>query len=319
MHDFPVGSAADSQITASASFGLTHSLSNAPQSTHDSAVPENSEKELLIFFPLHEKYDIADLTSEILLGRDRLIAHLFQSVSFLDVHLALVSQLVDAEKSYEIDSDMAERTIQISKWIDSSNSLPMTKLLLLDAQTQLVGNFSRVQDVASGPDEQKVIYYHSALVIQPRHQSVPHACRYRFNAVLDYMELIHSRIKESVTTGSRLYRNQQQQLELTLKYVIAFCRQEPVLAWMDPSSETNGRSLRIMKLCIELQAKQEGLDLLELLGIEFEHNYPKDSEDKSNDVLLARTSEGIRNTKMAEAIAIFVSQVNGNFILILHF
>ena len=218
------------------------------------------------------------MSSEILLGPDRFIAHLFQSINYLDVHLALVSQVVGPDKNYDdISSDSMERNIQISKWIDSSCSLPMPKLLRLNA-TQLIGNFSRIQNVAAGQDEQHVIFYHSSLIIQPRHQSVFHACRYQFNAVLDYLELHQSRIKEA--TDPRPYGCEQQQLALTLKYVIAFCRQEPLTAWMDPgSSETNDRSARLLKLCVELEAKQEGIELLALLGAEFDRDPKKDSEN----------------------------------------
>ena len=261
------------------------------------------------------------MSSEILLGPDRFIAHLFQSINYLDVHLALVSQVVGPDKNYDdISSDSMERNIQISKWIDSSCSLPMSKLLRLNA-SQLIGNFSRIQNVAAGQDEQHVIFYHSSLIIQPRHQSVFHACRYQFNAVLDYLELHQSRIKEA--TDPRPYGCEQQQLALTLKYVIAFCRQEPLIAWMDPgSSETNDRSARLLKLCVELEAKQEGIELLTLLGAKFDRDPKKDSENTSHILksgLPVRISQGIRDKNVAEAIANFASQVSGNFALFIHF
>ena len=261
------------------------------------------------------------MSSEILLGPDRFIAHLFQSINYLDVHLALVSQVVGPDKNYDdISSDSMERNIQISKWIDSSCSLPMPKLLRLNA-TQLIGNFSRIQNVAAGQDEQHVIFYHSSLIIQPRHQSVFHACRYQFNTVLDYLELHRSRIKEA--TDPRPYGCEQQQLALTLKYVIAFCRQEPLTAWMDPgSSETNDRSARLLKLCVELEAKQEGIELLTLLGAKFDRDPKKDSENTPHILksgLPVRISQGIRDKNVAEAIANFASQVSGNFALFIHF
>ena len=220
------------------------------------------------------------MSSEILLGPDRFIAHLFQSINYLDVHLALVSQVVGPDKNYDdISSDSMERNIQISKWIDSSCSLPMSKLLRLNA-SQLIGNFSRIQNVAAGQDEQSVIFYHSSLIIQPRYQSVFHACRFQFSAVLDYLELHQSRIKEANITDPRPNGCEQEQLALTFKYVIAFCRQEPLIAWMDPgSSETNDRSARLLKLCVELEAKQEGIELLALLGAEFDRDPKKDSEN----------------------------------------
>ena len=298
-------------------------LEGTDAASYQSTLPGNvsrlldySGKELI--FPLREKYDIADLSSAILLGPDRFIAHLFQSINYLDVHLALVSQLVGFDKSYDdIDTDSVERNIQISKWIDCSCSLPMSKLLRLNA-SQLIGNFSRIQNVAAGQDEQSVIFYHSSLIIQPRYQSVFHACRFQFNAVLDYLELHQSRIKEANITDPRPNGCEQEQLALTFKYVIAFCRQEPLIAWMDPGSETNNRSLRLLKLCIELEAKQEGIEMLALLGAEFDRE-KKDSENIPHILKIGlpdRISLGIYDTNVAEAIANFVSQFSGNYFYI---
>lgn len=264
-----------------------------------------------LIFPLAEKYGNGELSFLELRGRDLLLARLFQSISFLDVHIAVVSQLVDNNQDHFIDwenhSDWKDRTVKIIQWIGWENSLPLSKELELDARTRLVGNISRIQSAANGPDNavNQVIYCHAVLVIQPRYQSIIHACRLQLSDVLTRMEIQLSVIKESDH-----HPVARQQLISTLKHVISFCWDSPLLTWMDSCPATEDRSRRLLKLCVNLNAVSEGLDLLNLLGTRHALNTKKPEACGLPDMNI----EGIRNDKVAKAVADLASEICGKFI-----
>lgn len=150
--------------------------------------------------------------------------------------------------------------------------------------------------MANGPDDSgnQVIYYHCVLVVQPRHQSVLHACRNQLEDVLTHMEIQLSIIKN--------YDRRPvvcQQLISTLKQVISFCSENPL--W------TEERSRRLLKLCIHLNAMEEGIDLLNLLGTIVPLN--TSTTNAIPDIYV----EGIRNDKMAKAVVDFALNVCGNY------
>ncbi len=275
------------------------------------------EEERFLFFPLQEKYDNG-LSFAQLRGRDRLMSHIFRSISYLDVHLAVVSQLADDNLDHCIDweqtTNWSERVFQINEWVRSDESLPLSKQLQLDARTQLVGNIDHITCVASEPkvEVNKKMYFHSVLIIQPRIQSIRHACRYQLDAVLDYMEQKLPRIPEVPNDSFS-----RDGLVFTLKHVISFSAKEPLLVWMDPcpSPITNQRTSRLLELCVELKAKQEGLDLLESMGTAVPLHSTKTECLPSGIPNLFL--EGIRDERVAKAIADFESRVSGKRLSIL--
>ena len=68
-------------------------------------------------------------------------------------------------------------------------------------------------------------------------------------------------------------------------------------SWKQRDNEDSDKALRLLKLCIHLNAKAEGLLLLELVGKE----------------------EGIRDEQVSEAIAEFECSVAGNLIHLVSF
>ncbi|EFX70488.1 hypothetical protein DAPPUDRAFT_256953 [Daphnia pulex] len=306
------------------SFSAPNNISNDSERIDDTTLPQSDncnlqannlikaeEEERFLFFPLQEKYDNG-LSFAQLRGRDRLMSHVFRSISYLDVHLAVVSQLADDNLHHCIDweqtTDWSERVFQINEWIRSDESLPLSKQLQLDARTQLVGNIDHITCVASEPNVEvnKKMYFHSVLIIQPRIQSIRHACRYQLDAVLDYMEQKLPRILEVPNDSFS-----RDGLVFTLKHVISFSVKEPLLVWMDPcpSPTTNQRTSRLLELCVELKAKQEGLDLLESMGTAVPlHSTNTEPLPSGIPNLFI---EGIRDERVAKAIVDFESRVSG--------
>ena len=272
----------------------------------DQEQPHPLEAELLLFLPLKEKYE--ELSFSLLTGRDRMIAQLFRSLSFLDVHLAFVTQLVDSNMDpladWEQPCDWTKRIFKITKWFGSRNSLPLSKQIVLDAKTQLLGKVNHIQGVSNGPigEEDKVIFYHAALVIQPKTQSVFHACRHQLDAVLDYLEFHASEIQKISTTFCPSACKQPLAI---LRLVISYCQANPLLTWKHP--ESNQRSRRLLELCLNFKAKQEGLKLLESMGNEVILNFPTPHNSIPNMFV-----EGIRDDLVAKAVANFVTQISGN-------
>ena len=150
----------------------------------------------------------------------------------------------------------------------------MSKQILLDAKTQLLGKVNHILGVSNGPigEEDKVIFYHAALVIQPKTQYFLNACRY-------HLEFLASEIKKMPST---VYQ-----------------------AWKYPES-SNQRSKRLLELCLNFKAKQEGLLLLESLGNEVILNFPAPHNSIPN-----MFGEGIRDDLVAKDVADFVTQISG--------
>ena len=133
-----------------------------------------------------------------------------------------------------------------------------------------------IQDVSNGPigEEDKLLFYHAALVIQAKTQYFLNACRY-------HLEFLASEIKKMPST---VYQ-----------------------AWKYP--EINQRSQRLLELCLIFKAKQEGLKLLESMGNEMIPNSPTSQNNIPNMFV-----EGIRDDLVAKAVADFVTQISGNYL-----
>ena len=102
---------------------VLESLFNTPDATmaspgedKEQALPLDPESRLLLFFPLKEKYE--ELSFAFLMGHDGMIAQLFRSLSFLDVHLSFVTQLVDSNMDpladWEQPCDWTKRIFKVT-------------------------------------------------------------------------------------------------------------------------------------------------------------------------------------------------------------
>ena len=260
---------------------------------------------------MHQKYSDADLTFDHLQGRDLLTACIFQSITFLDVHLAVVSQVVDGDSDYcinwEENCDWTQRSFKVVRWIDSKNGLQLSEELELDARTQLLGEVTRILSVANGPlvNPNQVVYYHAVLIIQPRLQTVLSVCRSRLDNVLEFLNCRVSQLQKE----SNLRPSFRNQIISELHQVVTFCATEPSLAWMDPSPTVETRSKHLLNLCLHLRAKEQGLCLLQSLGAKC---ISKPKEEPPNVSIPSIYVEGIRNEEVAQAIARFEFQLGGN-------
>lgn len=104
-------------------------------------------------------------------------------------------------------------------------------------------------------------------------------------------------------------------MTFTLGEVVSFCRKEPFHVWKDPSASPGAcRAQRLLDLCTHLKAKKEGLELLAILG----KNYQLDSEsfapissEGAEDRTKVFIYEGVRDDQVASSIAEFECQVSG--------
>ena len=225
---------------------------------------------------------------------DRLVCELLESIKFLDVQLAVVAHCVaDINQEVAASSKQEEEYFWIEEWqFCSKIGVPHTTQFQVDKNQVIVG---MKKLLTKGKNSRNSIVYHWGLVIQPRRQSVHLGCEHNVDFVLDLLRCLAN----SPTDKNILIS--------TLGQVIGFCRQEPSRVWNDPPE--NNRAKQLMELCTQLGAKQEGLDLLDALGDEFQ----LDSQQIGDEPELSY--EGIRDSQVAQAIADFQSCVSGKNLL----
>ena len=178
------------------------------------------------------------------------------------------------------------------------HSIPHGNKFQLDVKMQLVGRLDRYLTENTLKDELHTVYPHNVLIIQPRKKSVYFGCRYNFEDVLNWMYL-----------QAQSDQSDRHILTSTLGEVLAFCRQNPFRVWNDPSGVPGVRARRLMDLCTHLQAEKEGLQLLSILGDDFElaHRCVIISPDQPQLFF-----EGVQNDQVVDSIVNFECQVTGN-------
>lgn len=303
---------------------------------HHCALEDN-----VLFFVLEEKYGENALAFKNLKGNDRNLAHLLQSCPFLDVHLVQVV-LKSENMEYNGMSRTATeaRSNKISHWIDSNdvirklsldinwkdqrvgpyrdmfhpgNSSPDKEIRVratdeddvsaLDYMTMLL-NFMQPNHGPVVPVRRKSYYFRSAMVIWPKQQSTKIYCRHGLSSLLDQLE--------KSTSSAELMEEVKQSVLEKLEEIVSFCCVEPHKAWKYTEDRMCGTKQYLMKkgeltnrllgLCTTLQAHEEGLNLLKMLGKSF-----RDGSQFSNN----ETYEGIQNEQVAKAIADFTAQLPG--------
>ena len=253
-------------------------------------VTKSSLPDMLVFLLEHE-YTLGDLSFGGLKGQDLLLSRLLMCGHFLDVHLAIMTKQIP-----EISTEPVNYIVQMKDWINPSVSI---KGIRVDIQTQLVKDFQTmarlkyqgIQEEANGdelPSKQAV------LVIWPGHQTFRINCLYAFDALLDQVEsqtaISHIQPKTSI-------------LE-TLRRMLSFCREDPMAVFGDPTAVPGERTGRLLELCVSLKARDEGLDLLKLIGTDF-------AKEGSFERVFY---EGIRSDLAAKQIAEFECRVSGTFV-----
>ena len=157
---------------------------------------------------------------------------------------------------------------------------------------QLVGRLDRYLTENTLKDELHTVYPHNVLIIQPRKKSVYFGCRYNFEDVLNWMYL-----------QAQSDQSARHILTSTLGEVLTFCRQNPFRVWNDPSGVPGVRARRLMDLCTHLQAEKEGLQLLSILGDDFQLAHRSASQlaavSSSLQINLNSSSKVFKTTKLS--------------------
>ena len=135
--------------------------------------------------------------------------------------------------------------------------------------------------------------HHFILVIWPKHQSFRFYCRYGLDSLLTTMELNKSVI--------RLRQKTKNELNKTISY----CCSDPRM-WKCQTRLAEGElTERLLRLCIDLRAREEGLALLKNLSADF--RIPQ----RSCILEVFDLFIGIETEQVAKAIAEFECLVTG--------
>jgi hypothetical protein len=258
-------------------------------------------KENILFFVLHDKYDIENFAFEFLFRQDRKAAELLNSSGFLDIHLAMATHSI--QQIYDKDS-VDFNSVEKLRWIDSDDVVRNLSIELKSNQ-HFVG---RIEDrfSSSRKDQDKKMEnrggnsteHHGVLVIWPKHNSFQMYCRYGLQSLLIWMS-------KSLVSAPNWKEETQQQAKNELRQLISFCCSEPEKVWALAGMENGELTLRLFRFCITLRAREEGIDLLKLVCSNF--------YEESHDI---EKFEGIQTEEVAQKIAEFlcadlVRQVSG--------
>jgi hypothetical protein len=169
--------------------------------THDLLYSEKELKENILFFVLHDKYDIDNFAFESLCSQDRKAAELLKSCDFLDVHLAMTMhsiQKINDTDSVDLgtiatSSKIEHDSVDILRWIDSDDGVRNLSIELKFNQ-HFVGRIEdRFPTSNTNLDEDKKMesrggdaefpagkrnLHHGVLVIWPKRHSFQIYCRY---------------------------------------------------------------------------------------------------------------------------------------------
>ena len=228
------------------------------------------------------------------------------------MHLAVVQHTVtDDDRDSCCDSDDEETRMRnedctrISHWINS-NDIECSLDLELDWENQCVGSIRNLL-TSSGIepydtsvsinyyDETPIYkrhYRHAILVIWPKNETLKMYWRYGLSSLLDRMGV-------SLNSTRRGEEDARKIVTQNLSEIISFCSEDPAKVWMKSAQKKGELTLKLLLLCITLQAREEGLALLKILGSDFG----------------SQSFEGIQNDQVAQAIAEFECYVTGNIFI----
>ena len=262
----------------------------------------------VLFFVLQEKYEENEISFTSLRGKDKDLAHLLQNCHFLDVHLAMVK----CNFFHYSSSNVNElKSAEASRWVDSNDVVRNLNLKKLNWKNQRVGSnrnflatYRQLRENSQTTKNYGFVmrqndFYHCILVIWPKHQSVNMYCRYGIHSLLD-------RLESSLRSSHKWTEEDRKEIQEDLGKIISFCCAEPHQVWKrnaPPTKRKGEFTLRLLRLCTALRAREEGLALLKMLGTDF----PSSKNEKS-----VRIFEGIQSEQVAQAIVDFECQITGN-------
>lgn len=239
--------------------------------------------DMLVFLLEHE-YTLSDLSFFGLKAQDLSLARLLSCSTFLDVHLAIMTQ-------HHSDSNIG----LLEHWINSSNILVPFKGIRINVRDQLVNVSHKTREFTREEFRSDFIDKSSrqaVIVIWPRHLSSRMNYLYAFDTLLDQLEW-------------RLQTSTHQKTFQDLNQILSFCRAKPFTVFGDSTVIRGERTSRLLQICVSLRARQEGLDLLEILGTDYVN---PDNCTREKEILY----EGIQSHQVAQLVAEFECQVSGN-------
>jgi hypothetical protein len=271
-----------------------------------------------LFFVLEEKYFEENLKFQHLQGNDRNLADRLRCCPFIDVHLAKVIHTnTKQQKKYGFFAEEPRETksTKISRWIDSNGVVKDLNIDELNWNEKCVGPIRNLLEPWIQPDSQikrqsvhncvkhgsreihQKLYFHTILVIWPKHKSIEMYCRYGLGLLLNHME-------STLVSALGWQASSLQQLNQDLHQAVEYCCRYPQRIWTLSSFRNGELTLRFLRLCIALRARTKGLELLKMLGSSI------DIELNSSTLT---TFEGIQTEQVAKSIVKFVCQCCGKF------
>ena len=214
---------------------------------------EVEEEAAFLIIPLEDAYHNPNFHFSALSGNDRKMAHILQSFDFIDLHLAVVSKKCGRGKRSSYVQSI--QTYEIVRWVHSNISLPQFQDFDVDLTKHLVGTGDTMTSLLKKSSSERL---HPMLIIQPKLQSIRRCCALQFDAMLAHME--------SRSGGeSSLMRMHS---TACLEQVLSYCQTDPLNVWGVGITKRSKRTLRLFDICRDLQAQNEGLVLLEILGMD---------------------------------------------------
>ncbi|KAI9561443.1 hypothetical protein GHT06_012400 [Daphnia sinensis] len=238
-------------------------------------LPDDAQRRCLAI-PLEHHYTVANLSFAGLKGRDRLTASLLRSVNFVDLHLASVRYRTKplASTISNMDNPLLQREAKKEEyrtecWVSSHTDGPLAYHGLeidFDSDTVVYPLFSRLQtnwddtesrNSTNHEEESSLecIYCQALLVVWPKTSTIDLACRSGFMGALDLLECLARTLPA-------------EEVLFVLGRTMTFCCANPQLVWCPNrklSSPAGQVTYRLLQLCIDLDAIDQGLILLNLI------------------------------------------------------
>ena len=233
---------------------LTLLRNSTPQQTNKSKVESD-----VLYFVLQELKNGEKLDFDKLEGKEKLWSKVLKSFAFLEVHLAVVTEIATQSPGQE-----AERHFEVGQWTDSSNhsidlalNIDFVDQLVIGARKLLVSPISRTPR-----SYQKTLtrrYNFAVLVIWPKKKTEFIYSKYKFDSAL-VMERVEREIEAQLSTERPGILAQLAKRTDLLEELALAC--DSYKTFIAGTFENDDRSYRLLKMCLHLRARDKGLDIL---------------------------------------------------------
>ena len=262
-----------------------------PENDDDPYHRDHANEEGLFFFLKNKYANLTKLKWSSLKGRDCWLGLLFRCCPSVDVHLTVVEQKFEETWSPAYKKDDPLLTTS-SNWIhpeigpvhmSGMNGYPRGRLIDKKLTMHEMPPKSRKPDREEKENGKRVrfSYFTPALCVWPKKESFRMYSKYGFDTLLD---LIESSRDDGLDNLCKL---------------LDVVNSNPAQVWRDAETGGAERAGRLLRFCLKLDAKEQGLRLLGLLNAEFSTNNGQ------------KTFEGIRDDRVALAVAEFECRVAG--------